>query len=70
MWDGIRALTESLDENARNVHSAPSGLGLSHRPLMLNLAVFECHVPLLVSFFNHSIQGRLVGGVLSSRAMY
>lgn len=62
MWDGIKALTESLGENARNVHSAPSGLGLSHRPLMLNLAVFEFPVPLLVSFFNHKHSGKVSGG--------
>lgn len=68
MWDGT--LTESLDENARNMHSVPSGLGLSHRLLMLSLAVFECHVPLLVSFLTTSIQERLVGDVLGSRMMY
>lgn len=57
--DGI--LTEFLDENVRSGHSVSSGLILSHRSLLLNLAVFECHVPFLVSFLATSIQGRLVG---------
>lgn len=50
MWDGIWPLTEFLDENAGNGHSVLSGLVLSHRLLMLTLAIFKCHGTFLVSF--------------------
>ena len=54
--DGVGALTEVLGDRVLNGHWSCSV------PQMLKWAVFECQVPLGISFLTTSIQGRSVGG--------
>ena len=54
--DGMGALTELLGDSVLNGHWSCSV------PQILKWVVFECQVPLGISYLTTGIQGRLVGG--------